>query len=80
LFELVPIRALIEFHWAEAKYYTLLMLGAPFLVYLVSFIIYTNLVDELNNSEASVISYLLWIVNIVVLFAFSAYFIWTEVT
>jgi hypothetical protein len=56
------------------------MLGAPFVVYLLSFIIYTNLVDDLNNSEASVLSYMLWIVNILVLFAFSAYFIWREIT
>jgi len=57
-----------------------LMLGAPFLVYLLSFIIYTNLVDELSNSEASVISYMLWIVNILVLIAVSANFIWREIT
>ena len=56
------------------------MLGAPFVAYLLSFIIYTNLVDELNNSEASLISYMLWYVNIAVLFVFSAYFIWREIT
>ena len=56
------------------------MLGVPFVAYLLSFIIYTNLVDELNNSEASFISYTLWYVNIAVLFVFSAYFIWTEIT
>jgi hypothetical protein len=56
------------------------MLGAPFLAYLLSFIIYTNFVDELSNSETSVISYMLWIVNILVLIAFSAYFIWREIT
>ena len=49
-------------------------------MYLLSFIIYTNFVDELSNSETSVISYMLWIVNILVLIAFSAYFIWREIT
>jgi hypothetical protein len=55
-------------------------LGAPFLVYLLSFIIYTNVVDELSNSGASVISTMLWIANIVVLVVLSVYFIWREIT
>jgi hypothetical protein len=55
-------------------------LGAPFLVYLLSFIIYTNLIDELSNSGTSVISTMLWIANIVVLVVLSVYFIWREIT
>jgi hypothetical protein len=75
LFEIPSIRALIEFHWNDARYYTYKALFVPFIIYLVSFSAYINVTDDLVDMDG----FIYWLINIIVLAGFSLYFIWKEI-
>ena len=77
LFANSTIKAIIDHKWPTVRYYIKLLLFAPFVVYLLTFIVFSNVLDVQLSSNKDYI--LAKYVIIGILYYFSGYFLLTEI-
>ena len=73
------IQAMIDYRWALAKEYTIKILFVPFLLYLLTFLAYSNLLDGDFDVHNNPFKYNLNLGVSGILYIFSIYFLQNEV-
>jgi hypothetical protein len=77
LFANSTLRAIIDHKWPTVRYYIKLLLFAPFVIFLTTFISFSNVLDVQLESNKNLV--LAKYIIIGILYFFSGYFLLTEI-